>query len=125
MFLLIEMQALNPLDPRGAVGKTGGLLFQDVLLILGVVTVLTSLLLVWAARYARRRKRHRHLHHGQPQILKPATAESDREAEEESGHHRHRRRRVPRRDHRGRNPTLAETGGLPPVRSGPPESPIA
>jgi len=32
---------------------------------------------------------------------------------------RHKRRR---RDHRKRNPTLSETGGLPPKESGPPES---
>lgn len=33
------------------------------------------------------------------------------------GGHRRRRRKVMRRDHRPRNPTLAETGGLPPLKS--------
>lgn len=36
--------------------------------------------------------------------------------------HQHRRKRRPRRNHRPRNPTLAETGGLPPERTGPPPS---
>jgi hypothetical protein len=39
----------------------------------------------------------------------------------ESGEHRRRRRR--RRDHRTRNPTRAQTGGLPPPGAGGTESP--
>jgi hypothetical protein len=57
--------------------------------------------------------------------------DDDEEEDEEEGehHHRHhhgRRRykyRVRRRGHRTRNPTLAETGGLPPVRTQEPGKP--
>jgi hypothetical protein len=35
---------------------------------------------------------------------------------DESNGHRRKRKRVRRRDHRQRNPTLSQTGGLPPPR---------
>jgi hypothetical protein len=41
-----------------------------------------------------------------------------------AGENSHRyRRRVRRREHRLRNPTLAETGGLPPIRQTEPPPP--
>jgi hypothetical protein len=43
-----------------------------------------------------------------------APLEEEDEAEEKRAHKRHRRRR---HEHRPRNPTLAETGGLPPIRT--------
>lgn len=76
---------------------------------------------VWSLFFRRSpRPRHRH-HHGHaassaPATPKPAAGESGDPAQ----HHRRWRRQ--KRDRRPRNPTLAETGGLPPIRSGdPPE----
>jgi hypothetical protein len=37
-------------------------------------------------------------------------------SDESNGGHRRKRKRVRRRDHRQRNPTLSQTGGLPPPR---------
>ena len=42
-----------------------------------------------------------------------------------SGRRRHRKRRPTHPDNFGRNPTLAETGGLPPLRSDEPAPPTA
>ena len=39
-------------------------------------------------------------------------------------HHQRRKWKKRRREHRPRNPTLAETGGLPPPREHPPVGPI-
>lgn len=126
LFATIQLAALNSLDPRRVVGPTEGLLFRDVLLVLGVILLLTALLVLWAVRYAKRRKHHRHA--TAPAILqhtKKAGAETDDADPGDTQHEsrsRHRRRRH-RRSHRSRNPTLAETGGLPPVRPGSPENP--
>ena len=47
--------------------------------------------------------------------MNPDAGLDDEDGEEEkSAGTRHRRRR---REHRPRNPTLAETGGLPPIRA--------
>lgn len=65
----------------------------------------------------RHRRRHGHHHHGhRPRSGPPADAKTDRaEFSSRSGRRR-------RRHHRPRNPTLAETGGLPPVRTDPPST---
>lgn len=119
-------------------GLAGDILLQ---VIAGLALLL--LLLIWA-RFLRRKKRKRkRKHHRHRRPLRhevesgegpaqespslntePLATESASEGEEkpdqESGdegpgrHHSRRRRR--RKDHRPRNPTLAETGGLPPRR---------
>lgn len=126
---MFHFSAIDPLDPRQVVGPTGGLLLRDVLLVLGVILLLTVLLLVWAVRYVRRRKHHRHS--TTPQILKHSKDSEEAAGDAEGGdtqhetQSHHRRRRHRRRGHRSRNPTLAETGGLPPVRPGAPENPTS
>ena len=73
-----------------------------------IILVVSSIilgLLVWAVFIRRRPKSQR-----RGVILDDGGASS----EEESGRRRRRRRR---RDHRTRNPTRAETGGLPPKGS--------
>jgi type VI protein secretion system component VasK len=115
----VLMQAGNPLEPLDTVGPTGGLILQDVLLITGVGLVLLVLLAWWAKVYVRRRKRRRH--HSQPAILQ-RTQQGDQAAEGRR-HRPRRRRRRHRQDHQARNPTLAETGGLPPIRPDPPARP--
>ena len=110
------------------IGKGSGLVISDLLLILAVDLVLALGLVIWA-KYLRgsgRSHHHHHRrHHHQSSAAAPAdTTETEPEpepetaaaAEDEAQPHRHQRRKIHRREHRPRNPTLAETGGLPPVR---------
>ncbi len=95
---------------------------NDVVLVFAAVALLVILFLGWAI-FIRKRKKdladwrlHRHHSHHSSDVNSPTESASDNEPH----HHRRRRRR---RSHRPRNPTLAETGGLPPVRSEPPSQP--
>lgn len=93
----------------GGIGKLPGL-GGDIFTVLGAGLVLLVILLIWA-KYLRRRS-HRH---SDPRITYRVIEENG--AATETGSRRHRRRhKRRRREHRGRNPTLAETGGLPPPR---------
>ena len=110
--LLLQFSALDGLTPDKALGKTGGMLVRDILLIAGALLVLAVILVIWARSASRRSKRRRR-HHRRSEpgsTLPKETASGSRE-------HRHHRNRRQRRDHRGRNPTLDEAGGLPPMRS--------
>ena len=84
-----------------------------VLILIGALLLLAVGLFVWAALVRKRRHRphYTYPHHDS------AEAETKREEHHESGGFflgkRHRRRRHRYR----RNPTLAEAGGLPPIRS--------
>lgn len=76
---------------------------------------------VWAAFIRRRRRRHHHSHHHRqvPQTP-PAPAPAPQPRHRGwffLGRHKPRRRKLRRRP----NPTLAETGGLPPLRPPAPE----
>ncbi len=93
------------------------------LILICAVSFVSLLALVWAA-FFRKTKRRRHSHH---RSHRHSSAHADSvEAPSgdaaESAPREHPRRRRFRRRHHSRNPTLAETGGLPPVRpEGPPE----
>ncbi len=76
----------------------------EVVAIVAAVSLLTLLLLVWASYFRRRRRRHSHHH-----------AHDHGEQRQHSGHRRRRRHRHGGKETK-RNPTLAETGGLPPAR---------
>ncbi len=85
---------------------------RELLIIILAVASVTLLLLLWAT-FIRKRPRH----HLSRWVIEEATP-----ADPENGHKRRKWRRR-RRGHRPRNPTLAETGGLPPARvEQPPES---
>lgn len=99
----------NPIDqlPQAAPRNLLGMRASDVMLLLGVAFVLALVLLVWAV-YIRKPKREQN----------DRVFESRKYIEElDDGtirkRKKHRRRR---RDHRGRNPTLSEVGGLPPMK---------
>jgi hypothetical protein len=87
------------------------------ILIFGAIGLVTGLTLLWAVFIRKRRRRRRaqdHSHHrssGAAEVPESPKDESPPAQEEKRRHHRHSRRR-----HRRRNPTLAETGGLPPIR---------
>jgi hypothetical protein len=87
------------------------------LLVLGSIVIVSLVVLLWAAFVRRpRSRRHSHHHHQSPPL---ADSYPGKAAVSGNGPPDSRLRR--RHRHRPRNPTLAETGGLPPVR--PPEPP--
>jgi hypothetical protein len=95
--------------------KIFGLSVRDLLLLLGVVAIigLTLFLLVYLNRHRRQSR--------------VARASRIIETSSSSAKHDGRRRRRKRRSHSdtwGRNPTLGQTGGLPPVRSDGPAEPV-
>ena len=77
----------------------------------GAIAALVLVLFAWALFIRERRRQEPRYHYPHPPT--PGDSRSD----EGSRPHRRKWRRR-RREHRPRNPTLAETGGLPPVRSG-------
>jgi hypothetical protein len=97
------------------------------LIVVGAIGLVTLLALVWAILFrkrGRRRRSHRHSHHHSS-----TTAESPPDGpegeESSSSRKEHRKRRRSRHRHRSLNPTLAQTGGLPPVRPDEPPQPQA
>lgn len=89
---------------------------RDGLIIVGAVGLLTLLIVIWVSVW--RKPRHRHHHsHSQPAEA-PALVRYRHVQHEDPGLLallKPRRKRRKRRFHH-RNPTLAETGGLPPIR---------
>jgi|ERR1043166_1593082 hypothetical protein len=84
---------------------------KDSLILVGLAVVLGLLLLAWAT-FIRKRRRpgsSPSRRHTLPGIFENAARRHSR---------RKKRRRNRVREHRPRNPTLADTGGLPPPRDG-------
>jgi hypothetical protein len=112
-------QALEPLDPpphlRDRPSRIFGLTIRDALLIIGAGIVLALILFLWA--YLTRKDRRHRSESGSRVIMR-----ADKRSHHESGlKRRRRRRRDPFEGHR--NPTLGETGGLPPLRPEEPTEP--
>ena len=84
-----------------------------VIIAVGVILALLVLWAVFIRKPARRRDRSR--------VIKVQSAPAPEESEETSSHRRRRRRRGRNRQ---RNPTLADTGGLPPMGSGDSNPPL-
>jgi len=122
ILLFIGLQSLSTSLGPADLGKKGGMIFRDILLIVGIGGLFAVLLVFWAVRYVERGKRRRH--HNKPGILQHKDQGESAAEEGAPRPYRHRRRRRRRREHRTRKPSLAETGGLPPARSDePPSSP--
>lgn len=114
--LLVSLAQTMPGDNLPGTWSSFGTSMKDVVKLLGAVCLLTLVLVLWVV-YARKRHRHhhRHSHHHHA----PAPGADPVSGSDDNGHSRRRRRR---RHHRPRNPTLAETGGLPPIKQeNPPE----
>jgi len=82
----------------------------DITIILGVMLGLAALLFFWAFFVRKRPKQARG-----SLVVNKGDKQSD-EALGSSGRRKRRKRRPDHPDNWGRNPTLGETGGLPPVR---------
>jgi hypothetical protein len=96
---------------------------REGLLILGAMSSVTLLAMGWAMFLRRRHhRRHKH-HHGHWHASQSTeTPVNSDDADTPSGLEK-RRRRHSGRHRRPRNPTLAETGGLPPIRHEEPDEP--
>ena len=96
---------------------------REKVLIFGAIGVVTLLILIWAVFFRKGPRPsgdHRQWHQHSSKPAQAAQAAAGGEASPPS--EKRRRRRHSGRHHRQRNPTLAETGGLPPIRpEGPPE----
>lgn len=93
------------------------------LIILGAIGLVTLLALVWAAFFRKRNRRaHSRHHHHHPRHSSESSEAPGASTEADDAVPREKRRHRRRSHHRPRplNPTLAETGGLPPIR---PEEP--
>ncbi len=95
---------------KAAVQPGQPIMSRETILILVAAGVICAALLVWAMYL---RKRPKELHGSR--VLAEPDQKSKRTGS--SGRRRHRKRRPTHPDNFGRNPTLAETGGLPPPRS--------
>ncbi len=93
---------------------------RDALLIGGVAAVLALSLFLYV--YVTRRNRRTHSASGSRAIYR---AEKRAEPQDSEGKHRVRRRRRRKEEFERRNPTLGETGGLPPVRTEEPAEPAS
>lgn len=104
IFALITDPVFNNQPASSSFGGASALVFNDVILILAAGLTLALLLGLWV-RYGRRNRS------GSSASASAMTLESGG---------RRRRRREPLR----RNPTRAETGGLPPIRMDGPTQPL-
>lgn len=119
--LLFAQAAVNgPFEGKQPLEK-GGLLKSispEITIVLVAIAVVGALLLIWAVFIRKRPK----------EVLgSRVLSEPDKKSQRygSSGRRRHRKRRPTHPDNLGRRPTLAETGGLPPLRSDEPPSPSA
>lgn len=97
--------------PEAAPPKLFGMRLRDALLLIGAVFIVANILFVWV--YAARRSR-RALADANPRAI----VRAERHEPDEDGRikYRKKRRRRAQADNLPRNPSLAETGGLPPIR---------
>ena len=86
----------------------------DFFVVLGIILLVTLALIIWAMVFSTkaRRRRHRHHHHHHHKSYREEFKKGADGIKELIQQRRHRHRH----EHRPINPTLAETGGLPPPR---------
>ena len=95
-------------------GKTDPRLYP-MLALLGALALAVVVATIWAVYYSRKKKRpkHRRHHHRHSKASSGGADENGRSATDTKARKKWRK---PRRPHRPLNPTLAQVGGLPPVR---------
>jgi len=85
---------------------------QESLMLIGAIVFVTLVIFIWAVYFRKRGRRHKHHHRSETQkAVTPPKEERPAPVK-----HGRRKSQHSRREHRPRNPTLAETRGLPPVR---------
>jgi hypothetical protein len=104
----VDLQDLEAL--KNAKRNSPKIFGADVTLVLAIGLVLATCLFFWAF-FVRKKPKHAR----GALVLERPTRDS-RESHNSSGRRKHRKRRPDHPDNWGRNPTLSETGGLPPIR---------
>jgi hypothetical protein len=104
--------------PSQKPSKFFGMSVRDILLLLGLLAIIALGLYLFA--YLTRRKHRRHLSRSGHDMWR---AERQAQGEKRRSRVRIRKKRREHPDFRPRNPTLEETGGLPPVRPDEPAQP--
>ena len=90
---------------------------RDVLMALTIAIAVGAVVVFWVyLHYRKKRDRQDKERLGRKIVPSPPRPQSD-SADSDSGERRRIRKRRRRRDHRPRNPSLQQTGGLPPHRS--------
>ena len=88
----------------------------ELVVVIGAAILVSLLVILWTIFFRKKPRRHRGTFYNSPSS---GSNSSNADSQSSSGSRRRRRRKE-----RPRNPTLAETGGLPPLRnSNPPEPP--
>lgn len=108
----------NPIPPIEALSPQT----KERLIILGATAAITLGAVIWAVFIRKRRKRKPNYHRRSSSSFRNQAAAAKEEISRMIKQRASEKRR--RRHHRPRNATLADTGGLPPMRSGlPPDEP--
>jgi len=116
--LLAQVDAKELEDLKSAARFSRPKLFgADITIVLAVALALTAVLFFWAFFIRKRPKSAR------GSIVVTRHDKNSKSAYGSSGRRKHRKRRADHPSNWGRNPTLSETGGLPPPRPEEPESP--
>jgi hypothetical protein len=120
--LLAAAEAINPVEETAqamqrAKPKFGG---GDSMLIIGIGLFVAAALFFWAF-FLRKKPAYQR----GSIVIEKRRKDDTSERYGKSGRRRHRKRRREHPDNWGRNPTLGETGGLPPPRPDDPEAPPA
>jgi len=119
--LAIGGDLFEPEIPDGAPTKLFGLSVRDFVLLLGVILLLTTVLFLWV--YANYRHRRDRVGSSSRAIYRAEKHAKSENGKGENGKTRKKRRRHDHPDLWPRNPTLQETGGLPPLRTEEPLEP--
>jgi hypothetical protein len=99
---------VTPEDLKRGVGGISRLHGFDLLVVIAASLIVLTILVIWAIFIRKPDKERTRIYKSRPH-----------EEETDDGKIRKRKKRKsPRREHRQRNPTLSEAGGLPPVKSG-------
>jgi hypothetical protein len=113
-FITPLLAATGGLDLPGS-SKVPRLVASDLILIIGLAALLFGAVITWVV-FVRGPRKHPS-ERSSPKLAAPKPVVTD-----DGRERRKRKKRMRRRDHRQRNPTLSQTGGLPPPRD-PEEAP--
>ena len=98
-------------------GGSNGLFSNETGLVLGAILLLAAVIFFWAFFF---RKRPKHSHGS---LILERARKTSKETADSSSARKRKKRRPGHPDNWGRNPTLDEAGGLPPLRQDEPEIP--
>ena len=96
---------------------------RERLLVLGAIVLVAGIILAWA--YFSRQKRRQSVRREERRHRRRSFARNASKSVAEIKNFVKEKQKGRRRQHRPRNPTLAETGGLPPVRKDTPPAPTS